>query len=208
MACPQRQRALQEYLSGDLPPVAARELEAHLESCADCARDLAAYRRLMAALSELPDAPPVPGLHRDVMAALRPQLVKWRHRRETRTQLVMRRGLSAVLAGAFALSLSVALWGWMGRIGSVATARFSRDLVGLWKSAQELWQLVRLFGDVLRTLEPAALGLWEALRSSAAPLVPWGPLILASYAAVAVLGGWLCWRAFHALKEGDLSHAS
>jgi hypothetical protein len=207
MACPKRQRALQDYLTGDLPGAASRELETHLERCTDCARDLAAYRALMAALPAMPEAEAPPELHRDVMAALQPQLVQWRHRRETRTQMIFRRGLSAALAGAFALSLSVALWGWMGRIGSAATARFSRDLLGLWESAQELWQLVRLLGEVLGTMEPAALGLWDALRSSAAPLMPWGPVIFASYAAVALLSGWLCWRAFHSREEGDLSHA-
>lgn len=208
MACPHRQRALQELAAGELPPGAAAELEAHLESCAACRRDLHAYRQLIAALPEMPEPAPAPQLHAEVMAGLQPELARWRHRRETRAQLVTRRVVTGVLAGAFALSLSVALWGWMGRIGSAAAGRFSRDLLGLWESAQELWRLVQLLGEVLRTLEPALLGLWDALRSSAGLLMPWGPLIAAAYAAVALASGWLCWRVLHSREEGDLSHAS
>jgi len=64
-------KAMPDYLEGDLPLGRRALLDAHLDECADCAREIAAMRRTIAALRSLPD-PEVPAnLVDDVMRRIR-----------------------------------------------------------------------------------------------------------------------------------------
>jgi predicted anti-sigma-YlaC factor YlaD len=208
MACRERQTALQEYAAGELAPEPARRLEAHLEGCSDCARDLAAYRSLQAALHALPEPATPPDLHAQLCAALAPHVAVARRRRERSLQATARRTAAVLVATAFGVSLSVALWGWLGRIASFAAGRFTQDLAAFWTTAKDLWYLLGLLAEVVRTLEPTAGSLWNLGRQAAAPIVEWGALILIGYALALALGGWLCWRALHQREERSLSHAA
>lgn len=208
MGCRERQSTLQEYAAGELASAQCRELEAHLERCAACARDLEAYRLLARGLEQLPEPALPPGFHEELMAELQPQLGRWRVERETRLHRTVRRGIAAVLGAAFALSLSVALWQWLERIAGFTTQRFTQDLGTFWSYLQDLWYLFTVLDDVLRTLQPTFAGLWDLWRRSTGPLQVWGPLGVALYAAVLGCGAWLCWRALREREEGGIQHAA
>jgi hypothetical protein len=208
MACRERQSALQEYLAGELAPHDARELEAHLARCPACERDLEAYGLLGRALQRMPE-PPVPEtLHAELMAALRPKVVRWHVERESRLHTVLWRAGAIALTAAFGVSLSVALWGWMGRIGSFAAERFTRDLASFWSYLQDLWSFVRLVGDIVRTLQPTLDGLWSLVQRWGEPATAWGPTVLTAYGATLALGTWLCWRALRPRDERGIHHAA
>jgi len=208
MKCGDRQQALQAFAAEELPAAQAHALAAHLQRCAGCRRDLQAYRRLMQGLRAMPAPPAPPGLEREVLAALEPQFVQRRRLRETRLQTTLRRAAAVLLASAFGVSLMVALTGWLERIGSFAAQRFSSDLHALWETTQDLWMLLGLLANVVRALEPAAIGLADAAGRVTAPLAEWTVFLLIVYSAALALGGWLCWRAFHQRDERSWSHAA
>jgi len=54
MNCTQAQELLQDLLDGRLGAAQEREVRAHVESCADCARQLALYRDVFSALGSEP----------------------------------------------------------------------------------------------------------------------------------------------------------
>ena len=54
MNCSQTRAHLPEWLSGDLPPDTAAELEGHLAACADCHRESEALKQLRQALDAVP----------------------------------------------------------------------------------------------------------------------------------------------------------
>jgi hypothetical protein len=58
------------YLDGDLDPAPARELEAHLAACEQCALLLTELRRVVARAEALEDHPPQPDLWPGVAAAI------------------------------------------------------------------------------------------------------------------------------------------
>ena len=205
MACRERQRALQEYLLGELGRAEVKALEQHLRVCPACARDLAAYRGLLGALPSLPEAEPPATLHRDLMTALAPERWAWRRDREPALQTTLRRVFVRVMVAGFVFTLTVALWGWMGRIAAFSANRFYRDLLSMWDVAMDLWYLITVLG---RALEPAAIGVRDVLGRAGQPLAPWGPLILATYGAALLLGSWLCWRALRPADERGVHHAS
>ncbi len=208
MGCRDRQLGLQALAAGELPAAQAAELEAHVSACADCARDLSGYRLLGRALSAMPD-PPVPEtLHAELIMKLETQVFRWRVQRESPLYATLRRSIAVVLASAFGVALSVALWGWMGRICAFAAERFSHDLTTFWRYLQDLWYLVRLLGDVARTLQPTANSLWELIRRASEPMAAWGPLLVAAYGVALALGVWLCWRALRQREERGMSHAA
>jgi len=207
MKCEEHQVALQELLAGELSEERRLALEEHVRHCPACERDLAAYRVLFDALPQVPE-PEIPArLHGDIMLALRAHQPAWKQR-ETRTQVLVRRTVAAVLAAAFGLSLSYALWESMGRIGAVVAHRVSLDMVSFWNAARDLWRILVLLGNVLRNLEPAGEGLAETLRRSAEPLASWGPLLVTAYTAALCLGGYLIWRAFRRANERGFEHAA
>ncbi len=208
MGCSEQDRALQEYAAGELPPQRAAELERHLRSCASCRDSLRAYRTLLRALPELLDPATPPGLHQGIMLALRAQQPVWRLQRESTLHTLARRGMVAVLLCAMTVSLTVALWGWAGRIGSFAANRFSRDLLAFWESAKDLWYVLSLLGGAVRVLESVGRGLIESSHRTAQTLLPWSPLLLPVYAGLLLAGGWLCWRALRGANERRWHHAS
>ncbi|MGI5816682.1 MAG: zf-HC2 domain-containing protein [Armatimonadota bacterium] len=62
MTCEQCTENLTEFLEGGLSRDAEREMQAHLEACAECARALARTRALVATLRGLPEVDPPAGL--------------------------------------------------------------------------------------------------------------------------------------------------
>ncbi len=55
--CRQIAELLHEYVTGELPPERARELESHLVGCADCYRYLDSYRKVIELGQKLPPEP-------------------------------------------------------------------------------------------------------------------------------------------------------
>jgi anti-sigma factor RsiW len=208
MKCRERQTVLQEYLAGELGREEARALERHLAGCPDCARDLAGYRALLRALPSLPEAEPPATLHASLVAALARERWAWRREREPVLLTRWRRAFVLVMGGGFVVSLTIALWGWMGRIASFSALRFTHDLLSMRDAARDVWYLVTLLGRALGGLQPAVAGAADALRRVSQPLAAWGPIILASYAAALLLGSWLCWRALRPVEERGVRHAS
>jgi anti-sigma factor RsiW len=208
MSCRGRQDILQEYVEGRLSADARSELELHLRACASCRKDLRAYRALLVALPAMPD-PQIPvDLSAQVMAAVRARRLAHRPARETAAATFVRRSLLAIMAGAFAVSLGIALWDFLGRIATFAGRTMSHDLVALWDAARDLWSLVKLLGEVAVVLRPIAQQLWSVTWRAGEPLQAYGLFILAGYIGVLLLGALLCWRALFPRGERRLTHAS
>ncbi len=208
MGCKDRQRQLQDLLSGDLAPKSAAELRAHIEACPSCARDFAAYRQLFAALPSMPEPVMPADLPDSVMVAVRAERLPFRRHRDSVTTVALRRSLAFLFAAAFAVALGAALWGWVARIAGFAGRALSRDLLALQDTARDLWYLIQLLGDVAGLLQPTALALWDIVRQVANPLSGFGFQILLIYAAALLLGSLLCWRAIFPRGERRLSHVS
>ena len=208
MTCRDRQTALQEYLLGGLGREEAREMKRHLAECPDCARDLSGYRGLLRALPTLPEPEPPASLHADLIAALARERWAWRREREPVLLTRLRRAFVLVMGGGVVVSLTVALWGWMGRIASFSAHRFAHDILSMRDAARDVWYLITLLGRALEGLSPAAAGAVDALRRVGQPLAAWGPVILATYAAALLLGSWLFWRALRPTEERGVRHAS
>lgn len=209
MSCEDRQELLQDLASGEISAEARRELKAHLEICPACRRDLSAYRMLFQALPTLPE-PAIPvDLSEQVMAAVRSQRkLRRRPEREHVAQRLIRRTVLVASAAAFVITLGTALWGWSGRILAIADRSLSRGLVGFWETAKELWALLQLGRDLVTTLEPVALNIWAVLRRVGDPLAGYGPIILAAYLGVLLIGSLLFWRALSLRDHRRLGHAS
>jgi hypothetical protein len=208
MRCEDRQNLLQEHAEGTLEPGVRSELEAHLSACAFCRKDLRAYTALFRALPAMPD-PRIPvDLSAQVMVAVRERRLAHRPERETAAAALIRRSVLAVLVGAFAISLAIALWGFSPRIVTFAGRTMSRDLVALWDAARDLWSLVGLLGDVALLVLPIARQLWTATSRAGEPLLPYGPILLAAYIGILLVGALLCWRALFPRGERRLTHAS
>jgi len=73
LTCTEALRSLQEYLDGELPQVAAVELEEHLRRCPGCPKKLEVERAFRAILRRQRNryAPPRPALRDRILAALR-----------------------------------------------------------------------------------------------------------------------------------------
>lgn len=209
MSCEDRQELLQDLASGEISAQAKSEIEAHVEVCAACRRDLSAYRMLFQALPNLPE-PAIPvDLSEQVMAAVRSQRsLRRRPEREPAAQRLIRRTVLVAFASAFVVTLSAALWGWSGRILAIADRSLSRGLVGFWETAKELWALLQLGRELATTLQPIALNTWSVLRRVGDPLAGYGPVILAAYLGVLLIGSLLFWRALSLRDHRRLGHAS
>jgi len=64
-------RSMPDYLEGDLPLDRRALFDAHLDECAECAREIAEMRFTISALRRLPDPEPPPTLVDDVMRRIR-----------------------------------------------------------------------------------------------------------------------------------------
>lgn len=102
-------RLVQEFLDRDLEPGAAAAFRAHLVDCADCAAELALYRRVFDALAATPAWDPGPPLTERVLAHVLPSRLR-RHRRLVALGWGYAGALAAMLVG-------VGVWG--ARPGSV-----------------------------------------------------------------------------------------
>jgi anti-sigma factor RsiW len=208
MSCRDRQDLLQEYVEGKLRADARSELELHLRVCETCRKDLRAYRAILVALPAMPD-PRIPvDLSAQVMAAVRARRRAHRPARETVAATIIRNSVLAVMVGAFAISLGVALSGFSSRITTFAGRTMSRDLVALWDAARDLWSLVKLLGEVAVVLRPIMQELWSVMWRSGEFLQGYGPLILAAYIGILLVGALLLWRALFPRGERRLTHAS
>ncbi len=208
MSCRDRQSSLQDLAEGRLGAGARSELESHLRACASCRKDLRAYRAIMVTLPAMPD-PRIPvDLSAQVMAAVRARHLAHRPARETAAASLVRRSLLAIMAGAFAISFGIALWGYSSRIVGFAGQTMSRDLVALWGAVRDLWSLVQVLGDVAQLVQPIAQQLWSLTWRAGEPLQPLGPILLVAYIGILLVGALLCWRALFPRGERRLTHAS
>jgi hypothetical protein len=101
-ACAQRQR-VQDYLDRALEPAAAEAFRAHLAGCAECAAELALYRRVFDALAAVPDWDPGAALTERVLGRVLPSRVRRRRR-----LVALGWGYAGTLAAMLA---AVGVWG-------------------------------------------------------------------------------------------------
>ena len=69
--CPHSNQ-IQDWLDGLLEPDTAHRFERHLPQCADCEREVATYRRVIAEIEALPLLDPRPGFEARVLALVLP----------------------------------------------------------------------------------------------------------------------------------------
>jgi anti-sigma factor RsiW len=99
--------SLSEYLDGDLPAAAGRELERHIEACAGCRATLEDLRALKGDLARLPDRAPEPRLWHAIQMRIDAGGRSWAAPWTWSPRLLT----SAALAGAaLALILGTGLW--------------------------------------------------------------------------------------------------
>jgi hypothetical protein len=153
--CSQTHRA-QDYLDREMVPAERAEYEAHLATCADCALELAAYRRVFERLATLETWEPSADLAERVLAEVMP-----RHPARWLRPLAWGAGLAAAASLAM---LGAAVFmpgprGWMNGLVADAARSVVSSLVFVLKS---------LNGGALRALD--SLGQTGALASRVAAL--------------------------------------
>jgi anti-sigma factor RsiW len=195
--CTNRQR-LQFYLDGDLGPDEATALELHLESCAACQAELAAYSRLFEALRPVPVRDPGPALTERVLDRVLPSRLRrrwiaavgwsytaasatctfmfasWISRPETHVWIAQQFSVAAerlVRVGWMTLDATVFVWGWLMVFG-------------------------HLFGNLLARFAPVARAL---ALPFAQPLI--GAAVWAAVVSCGVLLWWLRSRGEPAARE-------
>ncbi len=196
--CPESRR-LQDFLDGELPASEAAAFRAHLEGCADCARELAQYRRLVVALEAAPLFEPRAELAGRILDRVLPGRVRRRHR-------------IAVLGWSYAAvfaALASAFGAWAAQPAGRAAletlgGRISQGLVALGipvvnslgSSAVRLaegWGLVHAAGG---WLAPLTRALATVLTAPAIVITVW-----AAAASCAALLWWMRPRTEHAARE-------
>ena len=172
--CPETDR-LQEWLDGELAPSEAATIEAHVETCAACAADVAAFRLVFADLDTLPLLEPALELHTRIMDAVLPQRVpKWVR--------VLGWAYAASLVASAALLLAAFLLpgpsDWMHGIVAAGMSAFARTGAFVMRSFTETLTQV---GDATRllrlllgiVLQPVVLGLIVSATAACAALFWW-----------------------------------
>jgi anti-sigma factor RsiW len=98
---------LTAYLDGELNPIAAKAVQAHLVGCADCQATEALLRRTLVTLSALPAFEPSLGLRRSVLNGLDsvPAPLAERWRRWLRPSVLVPSAAGLLAAGAVAFYL-------------------------------------------------------------------------------------------------------
>jgi len=109
---------LSDYLDGELSPEEARTLEAHLATCASCAGELAALRRVVGRLAEATDREPATDLWPDLKRTIEAD----------RIPDGARIGWRVALALAAAALVAASLW-WWERSGREQPPAMARDVV-------------------------------------------------------------------------------
>ncbi len=108
MDCKRDREEISAYLDGELAPAARTELESHLDSCAECAAQLAAQRKLGDMFAALPAVTPAG----DFEARFWARIAREADREPTlaeRLRAYFSPGRMLALAGAAALALVFAL---------------------------------------------------------------------------------------------------
>jgi len=150
--CPNRKR-LQFYLDGELNPAETQTLELHLESCASCQAELAAYAHLFEELRPTPIRDPGPALTERVLDRVLPSRLRrrwigaigwsytvasatstfmfasWISRPETHVWIAAQMSFAAerlVRLGWMALDATVFAWGWLMVFGHVFGSLLAR----------------------------------------------------------------------------------
>src|SRR5439155_8749324 len=122
--CPES-AGVQDFLDDLMPPLAAERFRRHLEGCAECAGELAAYRRVFGAIERVRLLDPGPRLSERILAAVLPSSIR---RRWIKTVGWTYAGsLAASVAGAFALASLPGSRTWL----DTATATASQHTVQL-----------------------------------------------------------------------------
>jgi len=156
MTCPESVRA-QDYLDDEMVPAERVAFEAHLATCAGCAREVAVYRSVFAQLEALETWDPGPALAERVLAEVLPT-----HAGRWGRILAWGSGLS-IAGSAAAIAAAVFLPGPRGWIAGLA-AEATRSLVG-----SMMFLLKSVNGGVLRAFE--ALGATGPLLARAGALL-------------------------------------
>jgi|UniRef100_A0A7C3SJE3 anti-sigma factor RsiW len=97
MKCKKVQDNLSAYLDGEVPEPLSRELEAHLQTCAECQKELAWFRRLERALAAL-SAPAPPEIAEKIISRLQPPARPWWRSLSLAASLILGLTLGGVLA--------------------------------------------------------------------------------------------------------------
>ena len=194
--CPESVRA-QDYLDGELVPAERAGFEAHLEGCAECARELAAYRRVFDRLATLETWEPASDLADRVMAEVMP-----RHPSRWLRPLAWSVGVSAA-ASLAAIGTAVFVPGpraWMNGLVADAARSVVTSFVFLLKSFNDgALRAVDSLGESGAVMAHAASVLRVVLASASQPAVAF-TLWAALLAGVALLW-WMRPREDRAVRE-------
>ena len=147
MNCRQAQRRLNAYLDGELPAEMRRTLEAHIEGCSACARELAAHQEMRRLLDEPPAAMVPTGFARSVRERASRQVVAARGHAMPQPWRVS--PIPVRVAAMLALGVGLLLGGLMGN--SAAVVRASEQTV----RTKELQEGLSL--DLLSAVTPSSL---------------------------------------------------
>lgn len=190
---------LQEFLDGELPAPRAEAFRAHLAGCAECARELALYRRLVVALEGAPPAEP----RAELAGRILEQVLPSRARRRRRIAVLgwSYTAVFAALAAAFGLWAAqpagrAALETLGGRVSQRLLALGVTFVNTLGASAVRLaegWGLVHAAGG---WVAPLTRALATVLSAPGVVLTVW-----AAAASCAALLWWMRSRTGHAARE-------
>ncbi|MCX7925966.1 MAG: zf-HC2 domain-containing protein [Fimbriimonadales bacterium] len=106
MHCEQVRNLLNDYIEGSVSGAIRDRLEAHLERCAECRRELQFMQSIWRGLSEMPEVAPPADLHARIMTHVRANV----RAREAHQRVAFWRwaGAAAVAAGLFLMGFFVA----------------------------------------------------------------------------------------------------
>ena len=155
---------LYTYLDGELEPGQRAELEAHLQSCRSCTKDLERLRRLFSSIEGLPEA----GLTRDlapaILKALSP-LPRWVPSLAIGELLGALGILAAMVLGLGTSGILVGLSAASGRIVTQLEAASSQVSIGWDRALEWLGSLRSWSGIELPDL--ASAGMWATIAIAA-----------------------------------------
>jgi len=196
--CPESFRA-QDYLDGELVPAERSAFEAHLAGCADCQREVAIYRAVLAEIAALETWDPGPGLTERVLAEVLPA-------RGTRWMPVLAWGAAASLVASLsAIAAAVFLpapRAWISSLLAGAARSLVASSLFLLKSfsagAARAFEGVGASGALLARLGAFARVIGTSLSQPAVAFTLWAALL----AGIAVLW-WMRPREDRAAAEED-----
>ncbi len=193
--------ANQEYLLGGLTAEESARLEAHLASCASCAREVEEFRALFAGLAELP-MPPVPaGIADSVVSRLRRRAIFTIDAATSRPLVgALAGGLIGILLALLRHPLVLFFGRGIHQLLTDGSTGFLHGLRLVLRNVLDGTVLLHTFLDALLKIEPLTQQLGEAAKT-----IP-GSTVLLSFVlflATALLIG----RAVTHLGRENLGHA-